>query len=264
MWDGGAATIPCDNNPITISGDVSALRRSCTFSVLVNVEAEQAGDEYDIAASNRWDAYQGGTVSNGSPIAGGTTKMVKVISDEDINKVKETQLAEHTLEGKEDVLADLSADLVAIESSYKGEVVEVKTSPEKGEEVKDGDKPTAEVKITYSIYALSKSSIEEYVKLKMSLGDDQKIYSIGSPYIERFSGIENEARLKTTVETGPTVTEEDILEKVKGKKTGQVQSILRSINGVSSVNISTSYFWVWSVPDDPSRITIEMEVEDRQ
>ena len=59
------------------------------------------------------------------------------------------------------------------------------------------------------------------------------------------------------------MTEEDILEKVKGKKTGEVQSLLRSINGVSSVEIVPSFFWVWSVPEDTSKITIDLTMEDK-
>lgn len=263
FWDGEEQTIACDNGTISTSGGLSALRRTCTFSVTVNVEAENAGEDYDVAATNRWAPYQGANVSSGSPISGGTTNMVKVISDEDIDKVKEMQLAEHTTGAKEDILNDLSKDVIPIESSFKGEVTEVKTTPEQSEEVKDGVTPIAELKIAYSMYVIPKEDVKAYIELKLALADDQKIYSIGEPYIERFSDIENDARLKTVVETGPTVTEEDILEKVKGMKTGQVASVLRSINGVSSVNISTSYFWVWSVPNDPARITIKMEVEER-
>lgn len=256
-WDGDTFPIRCDSS-------VSSLSGTCTKTFTVPVEAMEAGNQYNLSSSTRWEAFEdNATVTNPSAITGGTTNMVKVVSDDDINKAKESQLAEHTTGAKEDLLSDLGKDLIPIESSFKGEVTEAKTTPEQGEEVKDGVTPTAEIKIAYSMYVIPQADIEKYIKYKMALGDDQKIYSYGEPYIERFSDIENDARLKTVVETGPTITEEDILEKVRGMKTGQVASILRSINGVSSVNISTSYFWVWSVPDDPARITIKMEVEER-
>ncbi len=262
VWDGEEASISCDNGTLS-SG--SGFRRTCQLSVTVSVEAESGGTEYNVSAGSSWAPFDAGkvTISNGSPISGGTTDIVKVISEDDINKVKEAELAAHTIEGKEDLLSDIGEDMVPIEASFKNEVTEVKTSPERGTEVKAEDKPTAELKITNSVYAIKSSTIDEYIKQKMTLAEDQKIYSFGSPYFERFTDIENEARLKTTVETGPTVTEEDILEKVKGMKTGQVAAALRSINGVSSVNITTSYFWVWSVPKDSSKITINLEVEDK-
>lgn len=251
-WDGDSFPVACDNNVNSISG-------TCTKTFKVAVEAMNAGDDYNIPSGTSWQAFEEqATVTNSAAFIGGTTKMVKVISADDITKVKDTVLADHINEGKEDIIEDLSKDLVVVEGSFKGEVAEVTTNPTQGEEIKAGDDPTAEVKVTYSVYVVALEDIEKYIEAKFQVAADQKIYSIGEPYFERFTDIENEARLKTTVETGPTVTEEDILEKVKGKKTGQVQSLLRSINGVSSVNITTSYFWVWSVPNDPSRITIEL------
>ena len=58
------------------------------------------------------------------------------------------------------------------------------------------------------------------------------------------------------------VTEEEILEKSKGRKIGEVQSLLKSINGVSSVKIDKSFFWVNSVPNDPNKVEIELKVEE--
>lgn len=263
-WDGEVASVACDNGTLTSGSDFR--NRRCQFSVTVSVEAENGGENYNVGANSTWAALSNGNaaVTNGSPISGGTTKMVKVISEDDINKAKEALLAEHTVEGKEDIISDLGADLVAIEASFENEVTEVKTSPEQGQEVGAEDKPSADMKITYRIYAVKKATIESYVNAKTTIPEDQKIYSYGEPYFERFTDIENEARLKTTYETGPTVTKDDILEKVKGKKTGQVSSILKAINGVSSVNIETSYFWVWSVPNDPSKVSIELVGEGSQ
>lgn len=261
-WDGESTEVECDNG--TLSGG-SALRGTCRMSVTVSVEAARGGENYNLGSGSSWAPYSvdNAAVTNGSPISGGTTNIVNVIGEDDINKVKETQLAEHTTEGKEDLFADLGDDVVAIEASFGEEITEVKTTPELGQEVKSDDKPTAEIKIQYYVYAIKTSAIEEYIKTKLTLPDDQKIYSYGAPYFERFTNIDNEARLKTTVETGPTVTEEDILNKVKGKKTGQVQSLLRSINGVSSVDIDTSYPWVWTVPKDDSKVKVKLVVEDR-
>lgn len=262
-WNGEDTTVSCDNGTLSTG---SSLSRTCRMSVTVPVEATSGGEEYNVSAGSSWANFPSGNavVSNGSPIAGGTTDLIKTIGEDDINQLKEAQLAEHTIEGKEDLLASIGEELVAIEASFKDEVTEVKTNPEQGQEVKEDDTPTAELKITYSVYAVKRSVIEEYINLKTALSDEQKIYSYGDPYFERFTNIENEARLKTTYETGPTITEEDILEKVKGMKTGQVAAALRSIEGVSSVDIETSYFWVWSVPIDPNKVTIKLVGEGEE
>ena len=53
----------------------------------------------------------------------------------------------------------------------------------------------------------------------------------------------------------------EILEKAKGKKIGELQSQLKSINGVSSCKVDPSFFWVTTIPNDANKITVNLEVE---
>lgn len=254
-WD-GEFPIECDN------GKVSNNRTTCTKSITVTIEADEAGEEYN-ATSPTWGNYQGATVTSTTPVSGGTTHMATVVKQSDIDKVKDEELNKHKDDGKEALLEDIKDDEVVISDSFDSEVAEIESDPAVDEEVESGDTPSLKITAVYYIYTIDREKIEEFIAKKMHLSEDQRIYSIGKPYFERYSSLEDPARLKTTVETGPTVTEEDIIAKIRGRKTGQVQSILRSINGVSSVNISTSYFWVWSVPDDVNRITVELVGEEK-
>ena len=117
-----------------------------------------------------------------------------------------------------------------------------------------------------SMYGVDKNHLKEYVTdvASTKLADDQRVYSAGDPFFERFTEADGAytAKLKTTTQSGPKVTEQDILEKSKGRKIGEVQTLIKSINGVSSVNVQPSYFWVRSVPNDENRITIELKVEE--
>lgn len=258
-WDGGDYPILCDSqvrNP-------SAL---CTKTFEVPVEAVEGGEKYNISAGARWSAYDDGaaTVNNPSTISGGTTHMVKVVSEDDIKKVKETLVSEHESEGRSHLFEDLGEDVVTIDPSFKAEPGDADSTPAVGDEVGSSTTPKVTVPVKYSVYVVSKDKIEEYIKSKADLEEGQKIYSIGSPYFERFTSLEENARLKTTLTAGPTVTEDDIFEKVKGHKTGEVQSLLRPINGVSSVEVRTPYFWVWSVPNDRSKVTIILAGEDEK
>jgi len=262
LWDGEELPLACDNGTLRTASD---LKKSCTFSVTISVEAKRSGTQYNLSAGQTWESLNGAIVSNGSPLSGGTTEEVVVVSQVDVDKVKDELIATHSTEGKEMLFSDIKEDedLIAIEASYETETGEVKSEPAVGSESESGKAPKVTVTQKYSVYTIEKSQVEEYIKSKLSLADDQKIYSIGDPYIERFTKIDEGARLKTIVKTGPTVTEEDILEKVKGKKIGEVQSLLRSINGVSSVNIESSFFWVWSVPKEADKITIDLTMEDK-
>jgi hypothetical protein len=98
-------------------------------------------------------------------------------------------------------------------------------------------------------------------------GDDtQEIYDTGidNAFFESFQNSNNDssAKLKTKTKTGPRVTDEMIREKSLGKKTGEVQSLLKSIKGVSKVDIDTSFFFVTTVPNDTNKVEINIENEE--
>ena len=137
-------------------------------------------------------------------------------------------------------------------------------TPAAGEEVKDGTKPVLKATTTATIYTIDKVKVEEFIKEKAKLGDDQKIYKIKDPYIENFvKGDTGYAgKLKTSYAVGPKITENDVVELVKGKGIGDAQHDLKNINGVVSVDTSTSYPWVNSVPNDTNKITVNIEIKD--
>ncbi len=258
-WDGNSTSGVCN-------GANMNLAQPCAMSATVPVQAEEPGKDYNISSSDSvtWNNIDSGiTVATASSITGGTSDIVKVVSQSDVDKAKDELVSSHTIEGKQSLFDQLkSDDLIIIESSFNAEASDVKSDPSVNEKVNDNDKPEVSAKLIFSVYTIQKSQVEEYIKAKSRLTEDRRIYSIGEPYFERFTNIEESARLKTVIKTGPTVTEESILEKVKGRKIGEVQSLLRSINGVSSVEVTPSYFWVRSVPSDDSKITIDLTVED--
>jgi hypothetical protein len=48
---------------------------------------------------------------------------------------------------------------------------------------------------------------------------------------------------------------------VKGKNYGDAQNAVEKLTGVSGVDIKFSYLWVIQIPNDPSKITVELKVE---
>ena len=154
--------------------------------------------------------------------------------------------------------------VLALENSFEQDTSAAVATPAAGEEVKDGTKPTLKATTTAKVYVVDKSKLEEFIREKAKLEDDQKIYEIKDPYVENFvKGDTGYAgKLKTTYAVGPKVTDNDILEMVKGKGIGDARHDLSSINGVTSVGINTSYPWVSAIPSDTNKITINMEVKN--
>ncbi len=259
-WNGDFP-INCD------SGTVRNASSTCTLSATVPVEATASGEKYNISSDAKWNSYgnNGITVANSGAISGGTSHDVSFISQADVDRKKEEMMSDNADMGKEKLFADIDKEkFIVIEGSYGSEATDVTPKPSVGEEIKDDSEPTLSVKASYYVYTIPKEKIASFIDKKTSVGEDQKIYSIGDPYFERFSSLEDIARLKTNIKVGPTVTEENIIERAKGRKIGEIQSLLRSINGVSSVNVSPSYFWVRTIPNDPAKITVDLTVEDNE
>ncbi|MDO4979209.1 MAG: hypothetical protein Q4E47_03605 [Candidatus Saccharibacteria bacterium] len=260
QWDGRTGNC---------SGDGYRLENyDCIVIVSVPVMSTEGGEDKNIAANQSdWSAptltnLPGKRITNPSNFSGGTTDKKKVVSKEDVEKaIKELGSIEG---GKELLLNQVSSDVITIDSSFKAESSDPTSSPAVGEKVDGKAKVTA--KTTFTMYIVDKASIEAFIKhkIKGSIGDDQIVYDIGAPFFERFAEQDKAftAKLKSTIKTGPEVTEDAILEKALGKKTGEVQTLIQSIKGVSSVQVNTSFFWVRSVPNNKDKVKVSIEVEE--
>lgn len=251
----------CDN-----AGQISSLVRSgCQISGRIPVTAASAGSNYNIAASNSgWNTTANVGVYSDKAMTGGTDNIVTVVEQADIEKAKNEIKASNEEENKKKLYDSVSDNMLVIDSGFAQDTSAATATPAAGEEVKDGVKPTLKVTTTASVYAIDKAKVEEFIREKAKLGDDQKVYEIKDPYVENFvkgdSGYVG--RLKTTYAVGPKVTENDIVEMIKGKGIGDAQHDLKNINGVVSVTMDTSYPWVSVVPGDTNKITVNIEMKD--
>ena len=239
----------------------------CRINGTVSVEASEPGTKYNIAASSTgWDTVARVFPYSDKPMSGGTDDIVTVVEQADIEKAKNELKASNEEENKEKLFSSISDELLAIESSFEQNTDKAVATPAAGEEVKDGQQPVLKATTTASVFIIDKAKVEEFIREKAKIGDDQKIYEIKNPYVENFvkgdSGYAG--RLKTTYAVGPKVTENDIVEMIKGKGIGDAQHDLKNINGVISVSIDTSYPWVGSIPGDTNKITVNIEIKDNE
>ncbi len=244
---------------------VSQLKNgNCTISTTVDAVAVESGEKYNIDSyADGWTSAISNVTATSTAFTGGTTKEVTVVSQDDFNNVKAKLENEGKEDGKEELVKKFGDDMLTIASSLEVTTSDPKSTPAVGEEA---EKAKIEATTTYKMFAVDKTKVEDFIKKKTEekLAQDQKIYAIDDPFFENFVKSDNTytAKLKSSTKSGPKVNEEDIMEKSKGKKVGEVQSLLKSINGVSSVKVDTSFPWVNFVPDDPNKITIDLKVEE--
>lgn len=237
---------------------------TCQIRKTVDVVAFEGGTRFNIdpVASGWQSSIDKVEAFNSSAFTGGTDKIVKIVTASDVEKAKAQ--ANQLDEGKEELFAKVKETELKIDASYKKTLGSTTPTPAIGEVAAEG-KAKLLAKITYQVNVLDKTAIEEYIRTLVSsrLGEDQKIYEIGSLFVERFQ--ENNAasaKLKAIVKTGPEVTEKTVLDKSLGKKIGEVTTLIKSINGVSEVKVDTSFPWVRSIPDDINKVSVAITIEE--
>ena len=237
----------------------------CQVAKTVKATAIEGGAKYNIeAVSSGWQSSVAGVEGYAnSAFKGGTDKIQKIVTASDITKAKEKLTEADGV--KEELFEKVPSDDIKIEDSYKKVTADPTSSPAVDQPTENG-KAKLTAKTTYSVNYVDKAAIEEYVKSVVStrLGSDQKIYETGNIFIEKFQNNNNSvtAKIKATLKTGPEVTEQSVLEKSLGKKVGEVTTLIKSINGVSDVEVNTSFPWVRQIPSDANKVSIKITVEN--
>ncbi len=248
------------------------LKTDAAITAAVKVEAVENGDKYNMSAVNSgWStSISGVTPTSSTAMAGGTSKIIKIVSEDDLAAAEENLDVTGETDAKNEMAEEHKADFILIKGSFNVENGELSSSPALGEEVANDITPKVVKKTTYKIFAVSRDAIDQYIEkqVKESLGDNtQTVYTTGAGKDEEtvvafFESYKTTtAKLKSTVKTGPLVTPEMVSEKVLGQKVGQVRTMLTSINGVTDVEIDRSYFWVTSIPSDINKVEIEITVK---
>lgn len=242
----------------------------------VKIEAIENGDKYNMGAVNSgWTAsISGATPTSSAAISGGTSKIVKIVSEDDLAAAEENLDITGESDAKKELIDENSDDTIVIKSSFNIENGQLSSSPALGEEVNGDTKPKVTKKTTYKVYTVSRDAVSQYIEktVKESLGDDTRtVYATGAgkdeekviAFFESYKNNNGEytAKLKSTVKIGPRVTPEMVSEKILGQKVGQVRTMLTSINGVADVEINRSYFWVTKIPSDINKVEIEITVD---
>lgn len=237
-------------------------------TVSVAVQAENAGTGYNLSASS-YSSSVSGVTAYGTAMTGGTTKTVKVVTASDIQTASQALVDLSTDEYKKALIAEYTNSEIVIGDSFKITREAGVPSVAIGQEAVDG-KATLVSSTTFEITAIAKSEVETFLnytlKKQVSENSNQRIYNNGidkvkvSGYVT--TGDVTTVNISTTGQIGPDIDEATLKEQIKGLRYGEVQTLVKKIQGVSNVDVKFSYFWVTTVPNDTKKITIEFTVEN--
>ncbi len=274
VTEGGSANITKDDQ---YHCDANLEGKTCKTvadisSGAIKVVAKDVGEDYNVAAANS-NISASFTIPKSYKVAssamtGGSSKMVTIVSKEDVETATSDLSGSGDSEAREELASQFGTNYILLGNMTQSDP-KITTSPALNEEVGDNITPKIVKEVTYTMFAVERESVSTYITAvtKANLGDDtQIIYDTGidNAFFEAFKNTaeDNSAKLKSTVKTGPSVTEEMVKEKSLGKKTGEVQTQLKSINGVSNVKITPNFFWVSRVPDDINKVEINISFEE--
>lgn len=227
----------------------------------VGVTAQSGGDSYNLN-SRSYSSSIAGVQANGTAMSGGTSKLVTVVSSEDIEAAKKIIVAKSVDEYKSELVALFKASskfgLVETFTAIQGEVT---SAPKVGEEAGEA---ILSIPFTYQMLGVNLSDIEKLLTTAQNAKIDtkkQKIYDSGIDtakigQLERPSAGEAKMSLSGTGIAGPKLDADTIAREVAGKSGGATKQIISSRPDIASVEVHYEPFWVFSTPKKVSRITI--------
>lgn len=235
-------------------------------TVDVKVKATAIGEQCNLSA-RAYESTVSGVSAKGSDMAGGVRKVLKIVTQTDVQKASE-QLAQQNSDAiKTKLQQKFGKEVKVIESSFRSAKADVVSTPEVGKEAPDG-KAKLTSAVTYAMDGVAVADLEEFIKAaatsKLSKENDQRVYETNASAARLTDFVATDgggtANLSATAQVGPQINDADVKTRVKGKRFSDIQSDLKTIQGVDDVDVKFSPFWVNKVPDDESRITIKFKL----
>ena len=236
-------------------------------SATVKVLAAQPGSDYDLSA-RAYTSGVAGISANGSAMTGGTTKIATVVTADDIQKANQALVDLSSDDVKQQLVNQFTNGEFVISDSFSIERAAAVSVPAVDTEATGKAKLTSQT--TFTMTAISKSEMQIYINdsLNKQITDSkkQRVYDDGidkvklSGYFKTDQG--STINVATIGQIGPSIDQDSVKEQIKGKRYGEVQTLIEAIQGVNNVDIKFSYFWVNTVPNDLNKIDVEFQIQN--
>lgn len=256
---------------VTVPGATPGRWNGSGFPVIagsktVSVKATAIGEQCNLSARN-YESTVSGISAKGGDMSGGSKKTLKIVTQADVQKASEQIAEQNNTDTKTKLSAKFGKNVKAIDSSFRTLKADTSVSPQVGQEAPNG---TAKLtsSVTYVMDGVSSSELDTFIKAatesKLSKDDDQRVYDSGAngAQLASFAATSSggTATLTATAKVGPQIKDDDVKQRVAGKKFGDIQADLKSIQGVEDVQVQFWPFWVSKVPQDTNKVDVEFKL----
>jgi len=241
----------------------------------VEVEAEKIGEEYDLDKEKGLEMKDYSTNDFSAKVTekieGGKTETIKIVSQNDVDLIKEEVTKTLTETSLETLAKQTSKEDKLIVGSEYTNVVEDKFDFNVGDETKELSltQTIKTIGLTYNTESLDEmmeNLVENFIPEGFVLSNKERVLSVeilGNAGTTVLSS--NEADIQVTLKTFvvPDINEDTLKGKLVGKKISEAQRILGSIRNVKSyeLNLSPRIPLFDKIPKDEDRISITIERE---
>jgi hypothetical protein len=279
---GGTPTIPAGtalsaNNlgfvttaDVTVASFPDTSVGGCYFRKAVDVISQNPGEQYNLGIGQGFSVSGYSSVSgkNDAAFTGGTSKIVKIVSQTDVDGAKQKITDRAGTEAPNDLKKDLEeAGYFPLPDTLTVGNPTVTSTPNVGDEAAD---VTVTSTTVFTMVGVKKDDLKKLVE------EDAKKHIDTAKQVIRDNGIDNAnikvaerkpdgkntMTIQTTVIAGPQLDENSIKQEVAGKKRGDAIETIKKRPGIKDVEISYSPFWVSKTPKKQSKITIVFEQSD--
>lgn len=228
----------------------------------VNVTSQEAGDKYNLSARAYSVNGLSGVSAAGGAMTGGTSKIITIVSQQDIDGVKQKFVDANATAAKQEATKQLKdAGYMALVDTYTAGDPLVTASPNVDTEASE---VTVTVASTYTMAGAQQDAVKQLLEKDIKRQIDTGKQNILSNGLDKAVIRINDKKptgqvsfaLQTIASAGVQQNVEDIRKAIAGKKKGEVQSIIQARPGVKDVVVEYSPFWVYKTPSSTNKINI--------
>jgi hypothetical protein len=228
----------------------------------VPITAQSPGSKYNVSSAPFTVAGRSDITATGSA-SGGTDSIVQVVAQADIDSATQKLASQNTSPIKSALEQQLTQDgLYPIPATFSANTPSITSSSNVGDQATT---VTVTQSITYTMYGAMKSDLEALIDSNVDSQINTASQTIindglssGTFGVVSSASGDEQVSLLTTAVVGPNINAANIKKEVAGKRSGDAQTFIGQLPGVTSVKVYLSPFWVGSVPTNPSKVTVDI------
>lgn len=238
----------------------------------VAVQASDIGESYNIGEQGySLPGITGKVDAVGTTMAGGTKKTVTIVTQDDVNKAKQTLTGQDTSAEKQKLAGQFDKNTKALPDTFTAQAGTMAVSPAVGQEA--DTQATLNIPMDYTVLGLKTDDINKmldaYFGGQIDDKNQQKVYDNGynklSIAVKQAQGTKATLQFATNGYIGPNIDTEKLKPQIVGKRAAEIQDLIKAQGGptVQSVDTKFSPFWVNKAPKI-QKLTIDLKVANEQ